>query len=321
LLKAPVHSLWLNARIGLQAIANTAVLTLPACLFWWFGWYDGWNNSFNKGYEQAGVGPLISLFGIALFIAAMFYVPLAQARQAATGDWRAFYQFRLIWSIARLRCLSCVGLALLYTLLAFPLNVLKTAPIFWAQKNPVLAGLSDAEVLKHLNGYFFWCALLMLPAYVMLRLLAARIYASGILTLVQTGRVTASTLAESERGALERLDLLQLRPQPARHFFVRFVAWAGTRAGRIVSAVALVLIWFSFVAQIYIAEFLNYHQARGWLNQPLVQLPWFHYVPARLKNAAGEVFFFIFLLLLWLLVASIVRAFRAARRHARLHAE
>src|SRR5262249_46334178 len=53
LLPCLVHSLWLNLWIGLRGITNTWVLTLPACLFWWFGWYDGWNNSFNKGYEQA----------------------------------------------------------------------------------------------------------------------------------------------------------------------------------------------------------------------------------------------------------------------------
>ena len=29
----------------------------------------------------------------------------------------------------------------------------------------------------------------------------------------------------------------------------------------------------------------------GWLNHPLVQLPWFHYLPPALKNSAGEVFF------------------------------
>jgi hypothetical protein len=312
LLKGLVYSLWLNFRIGLQAIANTWVLTLPACLFWWFGWYDGWNNSFNKGYEQAPVGPLISLFGVALFIAVMFYAPLAQARQAATGEWRAFYQFRLIWSIVRLRWLSCIGLALLYSLLALPLNILKTAPGFWGNQ-PALGNVSDAEAIKTLSGYFFWCALWMLPAYVMLRLVAARIYASGILSLVQTGRLSMAALAESERNVLKRLNLLQVRPQPERHFFVRFVAWAGTRAGRTASAVVLVFVWFSFVAQIYITEFLNYHQAHGWLNQPLVQLPWFYYVPARLKNPIGDMIFIVLLVLLTLLIGSVARTLRSLR--------
>lgn len=312
-LKALVYSLWLNFRIGLQAIANTWVLTLPAGLFWWFGWYDGWNNSFNKGYEQAPVGPLISLFGIALFIAAMFYVPLAQARQATTGEWRAFYQFRVVWSVVRLRWLSCIGLALLYGLFALPLSIMKTVPGYWANK-PELANVADAQVIKMLGGYFFWCALWMLPAYVILRLVAARIYASGILALVQTGKLATTSLSENERDVLGRLKLLEIRPQPARHFFVRLVAWAGTRAGRIASVVVLAFVWFSFVAQIYITEFLNYHQAHGWLNQPLVQLPWFCYIPARLKNPIGDIFFVVLLVLLALLIASVARTLRTLQR-------
>src|SRR5881397_3409231 len=81
LLKAPLHSLGLNFKVGVQGVFNTWVLTMPGCILWLFAWYDGWNNSFNKGYEQAPVGPLTGIFGVLLFIAAMLYVPLAQARQ------------------------------------------------------------------------------------------------------------------------------------------------------------------------------------------------------------------------------------------------
>ena len=45
------------------------------------------------------------------------------------------------------------------------------------------------------------------------------------------------------------------------------------------------LVWFTFVSQIYIAQFLNHHPVVGWLNQPLVQLPSFHYIPDALKKA------------------------------------
>jgi hypothetical protein len=311
LLKAFTGSLWLNLRIGLQAIFNTWVLTLPACLMWWFGWYDGWNNSFNKGYEQAGVGPAISVFGIFLFIAAMFYVPLAQARQAATGEWRAFYDFRLVWSIVRIRALSCLGLALLYLLCALPLNILKTGPMFWLQNKPHLANLTEPEVIKSLNSYFFWCALALLPAYVGLRLVAGRVYASGLLTLLREGRCSPAKLGANEEEVLERLDLLHPENPRRRHVLVRFVAWTGTRMGRVSATVALVLAWFVFVAQIYVAEFFNYHGAFGWLNQPLVQLPWFHYLPARIKNPGQEVLGAILLLSVGFGVWWVVKRIRA----------
>jgi hypothetical protein len=309
LLLAPVRSLWTNYWIGLRGILTTWTLTLPAGLLWWFGWYDGWNNSFNKGYEQAPVGPLISITGIFLFIAVMFYVPLAQARQAVTGEWRSFYQFRLIWSVVRLRWLACAGLALLYSLLALPLNIMKTFPMFFLQARPELADLGDPLLLKRLNGYFFWCALLVFPAFVLLRLVAARIYASGILSLVQSGRIPAGSLSAFENETLQRLGLPGTRPQPERSRIMRLIAWTGSRLGRTVSGFALVFIWFSFVAQIYINEFLHYHGAIAWINQPLIQLPLFHYLPSRLKNPGGEILFAIFLLLLFWLIASVTRVF------------
>lgn len=312
--KALVHSLWLNFWIGLRAIANTWALTLPPCLFWWFGWYDGWNNSFNKGYEQAAVGPLISLFGIAWFIMAMFYLPTAQARQAVTGEWRSFYQLRLVWRIARDRWVYCLFLAVLYTLLSVPLSILKTSPMFWMHNSPALSALTSAQVTASLKGYFFWCALVVLPAYVILRLAAARIYASGLLSLVERGEIAASDLASGERDMLERLGLLAVRAQRERHAFVRFIAWTGTRLGRGVGAVILVLVWFSFVAQIYITQFLNYHSGLGWINQPLVQLPWFRYLPTTVRNPVADVFSLLLVCLGGLLIRSIARSFRLAKK-------
>jgi hypothetical protein len=132
---ALIGSLWLNGKLGIQAVFNTWVLTMPACVLWLFAWFAGWNNSFNKGYEQATVGPLTGSLGVMLFIAAMFYVPMAQARQAATGSYLAFYEFRFIWRLVRNRWLGCLKLAVLYSLLSLPLIILKTAPIFFPQIN------------------------------------------------------------------------------------------------------------------------------------------------------------------------------------------
>jgi hypothetical protein len=290
LLSALVHSLWLNFWIGLRGIATTWVVTLPAAILWWFGWYDGWNNSFNKGYEQAIVGPLLSILGIAWFITAMFYVPVAQARQAVTGDWRCFFQFRLIRKLARDRWVYCVLLAGLYTLLSLPLSVMKTSPMFWMHNSTALATLTTTQVLALLKGYYFWCALVVLPGFVLVHLVAARIYASGLLSLLQAGELAATELAPAEREVLDRLGLLAVRPRAERHVFVRFIAWSGTGIGRAVGKVALVLIWFGFVAQIYITQFLNYHSGLGWMNQALVQLPWFRYLPTSVRNPLTDVF-------------------------------
>src|SRR5262249_14615278 len=99
LLSVPWHSLWRNFKIGFQGLFCTFLLTGWGCLLMLFSWEFGWLNSFNKGYEQAFLGPVTGFLGILLFVAAMFYVPMAQAHHAATGDYRAFFEFRFVWRL------------------------------------------------------------------------------------------------------------------------------------------------------------------------------------------------------------------------------
>src|SRR5213078_2288395 len=101
--------------------------------------------------------------------------------------------------------------------------------------------------------------------------------------------IAQDALAENEWQALHRLDLLQVEPPPPRHPVWRIVTWAGTRAGRVTFGFLTALAWFALIAQLFIAQFVNYRGALVWLNQPLVQMPWFHHVPASLKNPWGEV--------------------------------
>jgi hypothetical protein len=295
-------SLWLNFRIGVQAFFNTAVILGPACALWIFSWYDGWSNSFAKGYEQAVVGPATGIAGVILFIAAMFYLPMAQTRHAATGDWRTFYQFRLVWTLIRRRWLECLGLAVLISALSVPLMVLKTAPgMFTAMRpdktSPVENGFrkmiggemedfTPEQALAFLRRYYLACGLYLFPALVLMRLVAARIYAAAVADCVQRGVIAEDALHEFEWRALNRLDLLVVRPQPQRNRFVRTVAWVGTKAGAITVGFAMFLVYFSFVAQVYVGEFLHKNdRALGWWNQPLVQLPYFNYIPSRLRTS------------------------------------
>ena len=289
-LKALLHSLWINVRTGVQGIFNTWVLTLPGCVLWLFAWYAGWQNSFNKGYEQAWIGPTIGFVGVVLFIVAMLYVPLAQARHAVTGNWRQFYDFRLVWTLVRRRWPACLGLAALYSICSAPILILASAVTFLPQINPKLSNLTNDQLGQTLDRYFFGSAAFVFPAFVLLRWMAARIYAATLLKAVQTGAVFEDALGEAEWQVLLRLSLLRVQSEPRRHPVVRAIAWAGTRAGRITFGFAAALVWFTFVAQIFIRQFFNYLGAEGWLNQPLVQLPWFHHLPDALTNPWGEVF-------------------------------
>lgn len=278
-----------NVRIGLAGIVNTWVLTLVPALLWVFGWYAGWNNSFNKGYEQYYVGILISWIGIALFIAVMLYLPLAQARQAVTGRWQSFYEYRLIRSLIRRRPVPCLLLAACYSIASLPVAILIAFTLFIEQINPNTSEMTDLEFLNFLNTYFLWTGAVGFAAFVALRVFAARLYAGAILGAVRDGEVSMDRLAAIESLTLERLGLSSPGDRPRRHAAIRIARTASRPFWRTSVVTVTVLIWFSFVAQIYVREFLNYHPVRGWMNQPLVQLPWFRYVPSHLVQSARSI--------------------------------
>lgn len=271
-------SAWRTFTAGALAYFNTAVMTLPGAVLWMFAWYDGWNNSFHKGYEQAWVAPVVGLLGSVLFIAAMLYVPLAQARQAAAADWRAFYAFRVVWSVTRAKWLSCLGLAASYAALALPVTLLRMAPNFFG--NAIPAGAGEAAAGDFLLKYSYGACLYVLAAGTALRLAAARVYAAGVLELVKDGVVAEADLAPAERAALGRLGLLRAEAPEPRHPVLRVLGWAGTRTGRAVSLSGAVALWAAFVFQVFATQFINFTPRSTWLNQPLVQLPWFRLKPS-----------------------------------------
>lgn len=67
---------------------------------------------------------------------------------------------------------------------------------------------------------------------------------------------------------------------PPRHALLRVLGWAGTRTGRFASTAGAVALWSAFVFQVFATQFINYSPRSGWLNHPLVQLPWFRMKPA-----------------------------------------
>lgn len=285
ILKALLVALGQNIRVGAQIIFTTWTVTMPGCALMLFAWYAGWLNSFNKGYEQAIIGPATGVAGIGLFIAAMCYVPLAQIRQASTGSWRSFYDFQFVRALIRERFVSCFLLACAYSLFFVPVTVAKIAPAFIMADRPDYATMSNAEALSLLQNYFFGVTFILLPLYIALRIIAAKIYASAVLGALKRGSIHEDALADNEWEILNRLDLLTVnlvRMQPA---WLRATTWVASRATRVALGVAVLLVWFTFIAQAYVSEFfLKSARGQGWLNQPLVQLPWFSYIPPRLTD-------------------------------------
>lgn len=307
-LTVPVHSLGRNLKVGFQALFCTFLLTGWGCLLMLFSWEFGWLNSFNKGYEQAFLGPFTGLFGVLLFVGAMFYVPMAQAHHAATGDYRAFFDFRFVWRLIQTRPVMYLGLALLFVLVSLPLEALKIVPgnEDFLGNNPQL---TDAEALTMLQRYLLACCGVLFVGLLLVRGVAARIYASAVLFALRQGRVARSDLHPVLGDWLDRLrlDVEPERPPPVLRRVVRFGA---RRLTRPLLYTALALVWVAFVARTYLGEFLKSHSPLvglstvqllpgvanpmgehvnrqpfvGFANHPLVQLPCFDLIPKHLAE-------------------------------------
>jgi hypothetical protein len=288
LLRGPFGSLKQNLVLGIQGIFNVAVLTGLPALLWQFGWYAGWDNSFNKGYEQFNVGQLISLTGVALFLVAMLYVPMAQARQGVTGEWRSFYQFKTVWRLIQRRRLASLVLAGFFSLLSIPLSFSRIFPVFLMQDREETRAMSDEQLLAWVGNYYFWVCIAGFIAFVALRLFSARIYAGAIVEAYRAGALKAEELGAFERHMLGGLRLVEQEDALEPHVAMKIVGAATRPVWRAAMTGATLAIWFTFVTQIYVSEFLVYHQTRGFVNQPLIHLPWFRYVPKHLEESVRQ---------------------------------
>jgi hypothetical protein len=282
-----VGSFWRNAVIGAQGIINIWTLTFLPVLLWQFGWYSGWNNSFYKGYEQFSNGIAISFIGIGLFLLVMLYVPMALTRQAVTGDWRSFYQFKTVWAIIQHRRLACLLSAAIFSLVSLPITLFKLGPFIKYQSDPTIGDQTATQLLAWLNRYSFWASVFGFIAFLLVRRMLARIYASGLLSAYRAGTLAPENLGEFERNALLHLGLNQQAPTK-RHPALELAGKATRPPWRVAITSLTLFVWFTFVAQIYISSFVNYIPIRGFTNQSLIQLPWFRYVPGHLEQDAAE---------------------------------
>ena len=270
---------WANLKVGVPMALNTGVILLLPCLIWSFSWYAGWQVSFNKVYEYFANGMALGWTGILLFIIAMFYVPMAQARQAVSGNWRAFYEFRFIRRVIRRRWFLCALLAVGYAVAGFIILILISMPFGPEMQNYVNTLSSDQQIYFG-RFYFLGAAVIMFPAYVALRWWAAKIYASAISQMVANGQVKPEELSPAERLGFppEMINAPDAAAEWTRRDAV--LSWTLSAPFRFGAGVIVFVAWLAFVFEIYIAQFFIYRGPRVWFNHPLVQLPWTDYTPS-----------------------------------------
>jgi len=263
-MRALFGSLWLNAKAGVGVLIPVAIVALPAGLLFLLSWWGGWENSFNKGYEQAWVGPTVAIAGIVYFVVAMTLLPLAEVRQAVNNTWRAFFDVAFLRRAAREVRLGVIGLAVLFVTAGFVVAALKIAPL--GIGNTIAA----ADVERVAGQYSLLVAAVLFPLYVALRLAAARVYARAVVKLAAKGE---EAFAGREASLLARLSLDGDGSARRRGAIARVVMGSGALVFGAATSLLMFAVWFGFVAEIYIAQFLN-HDWQAWVNHPLVQLPW-----------------------------------------------
>ncbi|HYV37315.1 MAG TPA: hypothetical protein VE988_16525, partial [Gemmataceae bacterium] len=205
ILLSPVQSLWLNFKLGIKATFCTYALTGLPCLLMLWSWEQGWINSFHGGYEQAWLGPTMGFLGIFVFVGVMFYVPMAQAHQAATGQARAFFDFHFVWRLVRARITAYVILAMMIGVWSLLLNA--TRFVVLTETFQANAAPTPEEGLTQFAWYLFKLSLCMFPVYVLLRIFGGLVYQSAVMKALRRGTVTRSEVHPTLRAWLDALQL------------------------------------------------------------------------------------------------------------------
>ena len=255
---AIVGGLWKNSMAGVgEVLASTAVLAGPVALLT-LAWHWGWRLAPTDKALPVAV-QLLGAAGAVGHACTLFYLPMAQARAAVTGEWRTFFDFRLIRRAIRRRWFACTVLAIGWAVgAALAANLLKATP---DAKNR----LDGAETLG--------CAFVFIQ-FVALRWLAARIYASAILQMLNDREIRLADLAPNERIAFPETEVTAEADADTWTGRERFWAWtrsfpARTLFGAVVFAAGTAVV----ASQTSLARRLGRWPWQGW--HPVTQAPHF----------------------------------------------
>ena len=251
-----------TVKSGLRATLALALATLPFGVVLLLAWWAGWENSFNKGYEQAWVGPLVSLIGVIIALFVLIHLPMSLAHHAAEQRIGAIWELRVIRQlIARVRW-RYLALSLVSIALAAPLFLAQILPTFIENIKPELATASAEEVQQFAHLWHLGFTAYLIVMLVILRRWAARLYARA---LVRQG-LAPGAFASSSSGFARSISHALTLPEFEAHE-------APGRVGGLIATLLLAAGWFGFIAALYVAQFAN-HAWWNWLNLPAVALPW-----------------------------------------------
>jgi hypothetical protein len=280
----PVHSFGLNMALGLRGMIATYLLTGIPCLLMLFSWYFGWVNSFHKGYEDWWIGVTFGWLGLLLFVATLFYVPMAHPHQAAAGGAiAAFFQVGLVWRLIRARLTAYTALAALLALFSLLIEIPRLF-VLSDEFGGNQEGVTPEQALQLLRTYFLACTVFFFAGVLIVRGVAARVYRSAVLRALRTGTISAEELPPLQRDWLTRLDLIPAQTAPAPGMIRSTIRWSYRR----MLWAVLFLFWLLFTFRFYVGYFLVATDFRGFLHHPAVQLPCIDWTPWHLAHGRDE---------------------------------
>ncbi len=242
-----------NIREGVMAAVSLALATAPFTVIWLLSWWAGWENSFSKGYEQAFVGPLLGLVGVAVFCVLMIWMPLALAHQAVENRALALFEWRMVRSAVRHTGWGYLVFTVVAVFVALPIFAGRGLVTFASGIVPGFDEMTADEIASLAGTIDLALASYVFLALVFLRGWSARIYATAV----------SRALVGPEAALWQSSPLAEGSPGGRR-------AWKVTHWIRLALAA---LIWFGLAAQIFVAQFLN-HDWHLWLTHPFLLLPW-----------------------------------------------
>jgi len=196
-----------------------------------------------------------------------------------TGEWRAFFDLRSNWRLARRHPTLLLPVMIAFVVTSAAILLLRMIPYF-AGSDPALGNLSVEQLRQWLNRYHLAAGAILLPAYVWVWSAIGKAYARAM-ALEFRYHPAETRLYPLKREALARLQLPS-EPSQRTNPFLRGTSWT---FGRLATAGALALnflLWFAVAAEVLVSQFFNYLPGVNWLNHPLVLLPWIKYVPPTL---------------------------------------
>ena len=220
-------------------------------------------------------------------MAVMVYLPSAQARHAFTGDWQSFFDFRFVRTLVFRRPIQLLLLAVGYLISSVVLTFFKVLPVFLPTINPALETLSASEALDFLNDYYFYTGVVAFLLFFILKTAGGRIYSGALVEMWRKQILAPEDFHPQEVRILELLEISYGSSHQKAGRLIRILRFPFSVSYRGVVTVAACLVWGIFSFMPFISQFANYYPLWGFLNQPLVQLPCFRYVPAHLEEEAA----------------------------------